>query len=345
MPWRGFEALPPYFGGKRRLAQLIFREISQVYDWDQWSHLGLCDPFLGGGAISLYAKAQGFRVICGDIAERCVLIGRALIENDSVRLTDSDLERLFVPAQTEEHRGETQPLFSTFPPDRAAFLANAFAVTTGIEEPTKRALLQLVLVKYMMWLRPHSKFSSPGAFDQPFAEGRFDDIRETYKQSIASNAAPVLHGLRLMRAHINHAIMQGAQPCRVLKGEAGETIRAAQGAEILYLDPPYAGTLSYEKEYRVLDRILRDGDLETSSFSLSDGLSYFTNLLAKCSDFPLWVISYGNQVSGLDELVGSVQRHRPAARTIEIHYRHLAALAGAEKSATNREFVILAGKD
>jgi len=347
MPWRGFEALPPYFGGKRRLAPLILREISQVYDWKDWNHLGLCDPFLGGGAISLYAKAQGFRVTCGDVAERCALIGRAVIENNSVRLTDADLDRLFVeaPAEAHEQRDETLPLFSTFRSDKAAFLNNAFTIANAVEEPTKRALLRLLLLKYIFWLRPHSKFSSPGAFDRPFAEGRLDDIKDTYKHAIAANAAPPLHGLRRMQTYINHAVMQGAQPCRALKADAAETIRATQDAEVLYLDPPYSGTLSYEKEYRMLDRILGDGDLETSGFSAPDGLRLLGELLTECDAFPLWVISYGNQVSGLDEVVGIVQRHREAARTIEIQYRHLEAVASAEKSAANREFIILAGKD
>ena len=101
--WRPFEGLPAYFGGKRRLAARIFREISKVHPSEDWSHLRLVDAFLGGGSISLYAKAQGFSVICGDVAERSYTIGKALIENGSVQIQESDLGYLFAAADGNRH--------------------------------------------------------------------------------------------------------------------------------------------------------------------------------------------------------------------------------------------------
>src|SRR5258706_10476871 len=88
-----FGALPPYLGGKRRLAPLIFREIDRIVPRRRWRELTFLDAFLGGGSISLYAKAQGFRAISMDIAERAIVIGRALIENSRVRLTREDVLR------------------------------------------------------------------------------------------------------------------------------------------------------------------------------------------------------------------------------------------------------------
>ena len=126
MAWRGFEALPPYFGGKRKLCPRIFREIARLRPRETWQSLRLVDPFLGGGSVSLYAKAQGFGVLCGDIAERSFIIGRALIENDSVRLTRDDVLRLFAPVE-----GRGRLMEETWVPDHltlpaAQFLDNAF---------------------------------------------------------------------------------------------------------------------------------------------------------------------------------------------------------------------------
>jgi len=75
-----WSALPPYLGGKRRLAPTIFREIDRILPRRLWRDLTFLDAFLGGGSVSLYAKAQGFRVVATDIAERSITIGRALIE-------------------------------------------------------------------------------------------------------------------------------------------------------------------------------------------------------------------------------------------------------------------------
>jgi len=342
MPWRGFEALPPYFGGKRRLCPRIFREIARVHPRETWSSLRLVDPFLGGGSVSLYAKAQGFGVLCGDLAERSVIIGKALVENDSARLNEQDVLRLFVPVEGNRYLIEQNYVPDCFALASAQFLDNAFAVVEQVDDETKRSLLRLLLVKYIYWLRPHSKFSSPGAFNRPFAEERWDDIKATYKHAIAANATHPLPAVRALAKDINRAIARGSQPCRAMKGDALETIRAGDAAEVLYLDPPYSGTLSYEEEYRVLDEILGERH-EPSAFSERDGLSHFASLLEQCASSPLWVISYGNAVADLDAVRASVERFRPT-RAVEIAYSHMNAVATQAKREANREFIILAGE-
>jgi adenine-specific DNA methylase len=342
MPWRGFEALPPYFGGKRRLCPRIFREIARVHPRETWPSLRLVDPFLGGGSVSLYAKAQGFGVLCGDLAERSVIIGEALIENDSVKLNQEDLLRLFVPAEGNRHLIEQNYVPDCFALASAQFLDNAFAVVEQVEDETKRSLLRLLLVKYIYWLRPHSKFSSPGAFNRPFAEERWDDIKATYKHAIAANASHPLLAVRALANNINRAIARGSQPCQTMKGDALETIRAGEGAEVLYLDPPYSGTLSYEEEYRVLDEILGERH-EPSAFSERNGLNHFASLLEQCAAYPLWMISYGNAVADLDAVRGTIERFRPT-RAVEIAYSHMNAVATQAKREANREFIILAGE-
>ncbi len=342
MPWRGFEALPPYFGGKRRLCPRIFREIARVHPRETWPALRLVDPFLGGGSVSLYAKAQGFGVLCGDLAERSVIIGKALIENYGLRLTQEDLLRLFVAADDNRHLIEKRYVPDCFALSAARFLDNAFAVVAQFEDEMKRSLLHLLLIKYIYWMRPHSKFSSPGAFNRPFAEERWDDIKATYKHAIAANATHPLPAVRALAQDINRAIARGAQACRVMKGDALETIRAGEEAEVLYLDPPYSGTLSYEEEYRILDEILGERH-ETSAFSERDGLNHLVSLLEQCGAYPLWVISYGNAVADLEAVRSAVERFRPT-RAVEIAYSHMNAVATQAKREANREFIILAGE-
>ena len=84
-------ALPPYAGGKRRLLGQIFKHLPKPTEAPVF-----VDAFLGGGAVSLRAKARGYRVVCNDLAERSVIVGRALIENDRVTLSEADALRLFV---------------------------------------------------------------------------------------------------------------------------------------------------------------------------------------------------------------------------------------------------------
>ena len=102
-------ALPPYLGGKRRLCPLIFREIDRILPRRHWRELAFLDGFLGGGSVSLYAKAQGFRVVSCDIAQRAITVGEALIANSRVRLTCEDVLRLV--AATPGHYWWARGLF------------------------------------------------------------------------------------------------------------------------------------------------------------------------------------------------------------------------------------------
>jgi site-specific DNA-adenine methylase len=342
MPWHGYQSLPAYFGGKRKLCPIIFREIAKVHPTSTWSRLRLVDPFMGGGAVSLYGKARGFGVLCGDLAERSVIVGKALIENDAVTLTEADLLRLFVPSDLNRHWIERHHVPDTFTPEAASFLDNAFAAADEVSDPIKRDLLRLLLVKYIFSLRPHAQFRAPGAFNRPLAEGHFDDIKGTYHQAIAANAEHPLPALRRLAQTINCGVIRGAQRCQAMKAEAAETIRRGAGADILYLDPPYAGTLAYEDEYRILDGLLGESH-ETNAFSHRDGLAKLTQLLGTCAEYPLWVISYGNAAAGLDEVKGAVEQFRPV-RAMEIAYQHLGSVASEEKRQRNRELLLLAGE-
>ena len=84
-----FNALLPYFGGKRKLCPIIFKQIAKHIPRNNWHRLTFVDAFLGSGAMSMYAKAQGFKVIANDIAERSYIAGEALIENNGTLITDT----------------------------------------------------------------------------------------------------------------------------------------------------------------------------------------------------------------------------------------------------------------
>jgi len=224
MAWRGYLALPPYFGGKRELCPIIFRELAKVHPTANWPGLRLVDPFLGGGAVSLYAKARGFGVVCGDLAERSVVVGKALIENDSTMIGEADLLRLFVPSHGNRHQIEQTYVPDSFTPEAARFLDNAFAVADEVGDSIKRDLLRLLLVKYVFSLRPHAQFRAPNAFNRPFAEGRFDDIKDTYRHALAANAEHPLPALRRLAKSVNSGVARGAQRCSAVKADARETI-------------------------------------------------------------------------------------------------------------------------
>src|SRR5712691_1643333 len=93
-----WSALPPYLGGKRRLAPIVFREIDRLISRQLWPSMTFLDCFMGGASMALFAKAQSFgKVIGTDLALRSVTIGQALVANSRVRLTKTDVVRILAP--------------------------------------------------------------------------------------------------------------------------------------------------------------------------------------------------------------------------------------------------------
>jgi hypothetical protein len=112
-------------------------------------------------------------------------------------------------------------------------------------------------------------------------------------------------------------------------------------AQIAYFDPPYPGVMSYEKEYGVLDQMLEGTKRPTSPFTAKDGAKMIDELLVRARHIPVWILSLGNAVAGIEELEAKMTALGRETRAIEIAYKHLAAVATEEKKATNKEFLVI----
>ena len=331
-----FKALPPYFGGKRKLCGVIFGQIHKHFSREKWQGASFVDAFLGSGAVSLYAKAQGLKVIANDIAERSFVSGMALIANNETRLTDVDIYKLFVPNSDNKHLIERECVPDIFTQMHARFLDNAFPNAT-------RYIDRYLLLKYIFYLRPYSKFSSPDAFNRPMSEGKYDEIKGTYSRAISNNLTPPLRILKDEADKINDGIFSNGCANEVHKQDVFEFIDNVSG-DILYLDPPYSNTLAYETEYGILDRILGD-EKPKSKFSSDDGIQVLDELLAKADKFKFWIISYGNAAgqNDLSKLTDIVSKYRKC-ETREFRYRHCEAVASQRHKEACREWLIIGCK-
>jgi hypothetical protein len=106
--------------------------------------------------------------------------------------------------------------------------------------------------------------------------------------------------------------------------------------DILYLDPPYAGTSSYETSLRALDSII-EGRLvepEPSDFSKRNPVQTLERLFDAGRTFPVWVISYGNQATWLDDLIKLVGKFKKDIIADDVPYiRQLLFMIGFQRSA------------
>ena len=335
-----FQALPSYLGGKRRLLGAIFRNLPSPDETPVF-----VDPFLGGGSVSLYAKARGYRVICNDIAERSVVVGKALIENDHVTLERDDLVRLFVTNGNEPGYAETHLAPDTFPTRHARFLDTALANTRKLEGP-KRWLSLLLIIKFALRLRPMGNWGAKTIIRQ-IEEGDYEAMNQNYVKDIFARGIP-RHPKRIaekIQKTVNRGIFSNGRENHAEQGDVFAFLSAAEG-DIVYMDPPYSGTQSYERSNKPLDDLLRGRPetCEPSLFSKESPEKALTRLFEAADHIPIWVISYGNQQIGLQELIDLVRRYRPDAEGREYKHAHCTGLAGTERQQKNREFVVVGRK-
>ncbi len=332
-PPRFFRALPPYLGGKRRLAPLIFALIAEAVPRTAWASCRLLDPFSGGGAVALTAKAQGFHVIAADIAERAVLVSRGLIANSDVRLRPADTLDLFREPPAPYPRVAATYSPRVFTPAQAAWIDRALARAACREEP-RRSLLRLLILKVILRSQPMSLLTATDA--GAAARGDYDRISPR-RLGHYLRAERALEPARVlaMAADVNAGVFGGRGDAR--RGDAG-AILSTTPADVVYLDPPYAGTSRYDREYAVLDQLLGDGDGAPPPLTL-DGL------LDAARAAPLLVLSYGGPTVTLDDVVALVERHRRVRRALAVPYPHLQSLATEAKNHDNREYLIVAGHD
>ncbi|MBZ0268988.1 DNA adenine methylase [bacterium] len=334
------EALPPYLGGKRKLLGRILTVLPRPSDAPVF-----IDAFLGGGSVSLMAKGRGFRVICNDVALRSVLVGRALIQNDHVTLSSEDVTRLF--ADPPEEPGFTERLYGgeVIPARHARFLDGALPVALRLGG-AKGALLLLLLVRYILALRPMGNFGAKTIVRQMDA-GEWDRVNPTFLRDhlarrIESHPRALCEELR---PKINQGVFSNGRENEVHQSDVFDFLRNVEG-NLVYLDPPYGGTSAYETALKPLDSILagRPVDATPSPFSGRHALDALDRLLEACAHIPHLVLSYGNAVVGPDELEQLVARHRRDVTVDVIAHAHLAGLASEESRRKNRELLVRAGR-
>ncbi|MFN8179285.1 MAG: DNA adenine methylase [bacterium] len=333
------DALPTYFGGKRRLLGHIAKALPAPADAPV-----LLDPFMGGGSVVLWAKRRGYRVIGNDVADRAVIVGRALVANDRERISRDDLARLFaLPADRAAgfvervHGGEVVPV------RHARFLDGALEVARSTPG-SKGWLLRLLCLRYVVALRPMGNFGARTIVKQ-VDDGEWETINPTFLRDHLARRLEA-HPLALceeLRRKINRGVFGNGHANEVHQGDAVAFLRENEG-DVVYFDPPYGGTSSYEAALKPLDSIIAGEVIEAapSRFSGRRAVDALEELFAAAQHIPTWVISYGNAVLSAGELAALVSRFRQHVTVEEIRHAHLAGLASEDSKARNREILIRA---
>ncbi len=236
-----------YQGSKRKLAGAILQHVQDL------SFTSVLDAFAGTGSISYAFKQAGKHVVYNDILPFNYQIGLALIENDSVHLSDDDLS--FVQAR---HAGLDYDDFIErtfegiyFTREENCWLDLVCQNIPRMSCPHRRALAWFAVFQSAMIKRPYNLFHRGNLYMRLANVQRTFGNKTTWEGSFANY-------FRRFAKEANNAVMDTGGVCNASCADAMDI----EGAfDMVYLDTPYikrnrVGT-DYHGFYHFLEGMVR----------------------------------------------------------------------------------------
>jgi adenine-specific DNA-methyltransferase len=241
-----------YQGSKAKLTDWI---------WDNLKSLPFTtclDAFGGTGAVAYRLKQEGKQVTYNDLLCFNALIGQALIENNSTRLGDSEINALL--------QKQANLSYPTFVHDHFADIYFTDAENTWIDQtithlfalsdPYKYALAFFALCQACIIKRPYNLFHRKNLYI------RFANVQRSFGNKTTWDK-PFEEWFRFFAAEANQAVFNNGQTHTALNLDAA----AVPGNyDLVYLDPPYISrrgvSVDYYSFYHFLEGLSQYQDWE-----------------------------------------------------------------------------------
>ena len=280
------------------------------------------DLFSGSGIVGYMFKSGGKKVYCNDYMAMCEAVGTALVENNSVTLTEYDVELLL--HEKTEGDNFVQSTFENlyFNNEDNRTIDQIRSNINSLLNRKKRAIATSALVRACMKKRPRGVFTYVG--------DRYDDGRKDLKLSIEDHFRDAV-GL------INSAVFDNGRNNRARWGDA---LTVRWKPDLVYIDPPYYSPLSdneYVRRYHFVEGLARNWrgvELQwhtktrkfksyPTPFSSREGATYAFNQLFQRFKNSIIIVSYSsNSLPSLEEITTLMAKHKDQVSVVSLDHRY-----------------------
>lgn len=305
-----------YLGSKNKLLFEIW-EIVKDFEFNT-----VLDLFSGTSIVSYMFKAYGKKVIANDFMFMNANISKALIENSSVKLTETEVNNLMKEVDNDHFvTREFKHLYYT--DNDNVFIDNLRTNIFKIENEYKRAIALSALIRACIKKRPRGIFTYVG--------NRYDDGRKDYRKSLEQQ-------FREAVKLINSAVFDNHQTNYSLRKDA--LLLNEKGVDLVYMDPPYVSKFSdndYVRRYHFVEGLARNWkgvkieektktkkfkSYETAFVTENGTKKAFDQLFRKYKDSILLVSYSSNAVPSKVEMIELIKRYKHNVKVVSIDYQY-----------------------
>jgi len=276
-----------YIGSKQKLIDWIWsntpKDVKSVFD-----------AFGGSNVVGFMYKRKGLKVATNDALKYSYHISRAIIENNSTKLTNEDIENLIIP---KSNTGDfiRRNFKNTFFTPEVLNILDGLRANIDLLKGYKKDIALFALGKTCI--------SGKGGF------GHFSSTTMHGKRRFTKNQFIELYKSNLQR--ISDLVFDNGQDNKAFNGDILEVAPQVK-ADLAYFDPPYAthfSTTNYETAYHFVEGLMTmwkgkeiKEDSKTKSYQVSSKTvtqktanEFFEKYLNASKHIKYWIISYRDQ--------------------------------------------------
>jgi len=340
------EELPPekrpkyitnYIGSKQKLVDWIWKHTPEGTGT-------VLDAFSGSAVVAYMYKTKGLQVIANDRLRYCHHAAKAIIENNSVRLSEDEIEALL--ADNAKAGSFVQDNFKgIFFAKGVHALIDTIRANCDKLSGFKKDIALFGLGKTCM-----SGKGGFGHFSSSTDYGRRQDTPDEFKDRLRKN---------LQR--INALVFDNDKENKAYRQDINDLLPKAK-ADLAYFDPPYAtefSTTNYERAYHFVEGLMTywEGleikadtkvkyyETDHKTVTKANANEFFQTFLGNAKHIPHWLISYRDHAypneQEMKRIIGSFGK-QSRMRSKDHHYA-ITSKHGEASNAKERLFVCAPG--
>ncbi len=278
------------------------------------------DAFSGSQSVAYLFKQSGFKVISNDFLNFNNQIGKALIENNTIKLEKEDVRILFQPSKNKNNFNLIENVFTQvfFEKEEAQFLDNFRANISLLTNKLKQSLAFAIINRSI------TRKITMGHFGHTQALVYANDPERIKRNR--SLVRPIKEIFEELVPKYNNSIFDNNQDNKSYNLNILELLPSIENIDLAYFDPPYCDShadyqgfyhlletyTEYWKEKEFINGIKRYEPQRFSGFDKKkDVISNFEKMFELSENIPNWLISYNNRsFPGIKEFENLISKYR-----------------------------------